>query len=68
MSDITDGELNLSHMSMEVRIEEMQKMRARLKENEEKWQDVSIGSHGFVIDHVYSCSLACGSVKVEISS
>ncbi|XP_050974408.1 LIM domain only protein 7 isoform X3 [Labeo rohita] len=39
VSDITDGELNLSHMSMEVRIEEMQKMRARLKENEEKWQD-----------------------------
>ncbi|KAL1267981.1 hypothetical protein QQF64_033344 [Cirrhinus molitorella] len=39
VSDITDDESNLSQMSMEVRIEEMQKMRARLKENEDKWQD-----------------------------
>ncbi|XP_073702176.1 LIM domain only protein 7 isoform X8 [Garra rufa] len=39
VSDITDGELNLSHMSLEVRVEEMQKMRARLKENEDRWQD-----------------------------
>ncbi len=68
MSNITDGEMNLSNLSMELRVEEMQKMRTRLKETEDKWQDVSIGSQGFVIDHVYSCScLACGSMKVETS-
>ncbi|KAF4109015.1 hypothetical protein G5714_010088 [Onychostoma macrolepis] len=39
VSDITEGEMNLSNLSMELRVEEMQKMRARLKENEDKWQD-----------------------------
>uniref|UniRef100_A0A671KHE8 LIM domain only protein 7-like n=1 Tax=Sinocyclocheilus anshuiensis TaxID=1608454 RepID=A0A671KHE8_9TELE len=39
VSDITDSEMNLSNLSMELRVEEMQKMRARLKDNEDKWQD-----------------------------
>uniref|UniRef100_A0A8C1CMB4 LIM domain 7a n=1 Tax=Cyprinus carpio carpio TaxID=630221 RepID=A0A8C1CMB4_CYPCA len=39
VSDITDGEMNLSNLPIELRVEEMQKMRARLKENEDKWQD-----------------------------
>ncbi|XP_043104057.1 LIM domain only protein 7 isoform X14 [Puntigrus tetrazona] len=39
VSDITEGEMNISNFSMELRIEEMQKMRTRLKENEDKWQD-----------------------------
>lgn len=65
MSDITDSETKLSPSAIELRFEELQKMRARLKENEDKWQDVSIGSHSFVIDNIHNCScLACGSVKV----
>ncbi len=68
VSDITDNEMNLGNLPMELRVEEMQKMRARVKDNEDKWQDVSIASQGFVTDHVYSCSyLACGSMKVETS-
>ncbi|XP_026127883.1 LIM domain only protein 7-like isoform X2 [Carassius auratus] len=39
VSDMTDGEMNFSNLPLELRIEEMQKMRARLKENEDKWQD-----------------------------
>ncbi|XP_016110344.1 LIM domain only protein 7 isoform X4 [Sinocyclocheilus grahami] len=39
VSDITDSEMNLSNLSMQLRVEEMQKMRARLKDNEDKWQD-----------------------------
>ncbi|XP_059356056.1 LIM domain only protein 7 isoform X1 [Carassius carassius] len=39
VSDMTDGEMNFSNLSLELRVEEMQKMRARLKENEDKWQD-----------------------------
>lgn len=68
VSDITEDETNLSASTIELRFEELQKMRARLQENEDKWQDVSIGSHGFVIDNIHTCScLACVSVKVETS-
>ncbi|TRY82298.1 hypothetical protein DNTS_009391 [Danionella cerebrum] len=39
VSDIIEGEMNVTNSSMELRFEELQKMRTRLKENEEKWQD-----------------------------
>ncbi|XP_016363811.1 LIM domain only protein 7-like isoform X5 [Sinocyclocheilus rhinocerous] len=39
VSDITDSETNLSNSTMELRFEELQKMRNRIKENEDKWQD-----------------------------
>ncbi|XP_051760835.1 LIM domain only protein 7 isoform X11 [Ctenopharyngodon idella] len=39
VSDITEDETNLSASTIELRFEELQKMRARLKENEDKWQD-----------------------------
>uniref|UniRef100_A0A671PH81 LIM domain only protein 7-like n=1 Tax=Sinocyclocheilus anshuiensis TaxID=1608454 RepID=A0A671PH81_9TELE len=39
VSDITDSETNLSNSTMELRFEELQKMRTRIKENEDKWQD-----------------------------
>lgn len=68
MSDITDSEMNLSTSAVELRFEELQKMRIRIKENEDKWQDVSIGSRGFVIDNIHSCRCsACDSMKVETS-
>lgn len=65
MSDITEGEMNVSNSEMELRFEELQKMRNRLKESEDKWQDVSVRSQDFVFinDHECSC-LACGSLKV----
>uniref|UniRef100_A0A8C1TA84 LIM domain 7a n=1 Tax=Cyprinus carpio TaxID=7962 RepID=A0A8C1TA84_CYPCA len=39
VSDITDSETNLSKLTMELRFEELQKMRARIQESEDKWQD-----------------------------
>ncbi|XP_056107816.1 LIM domain only protein 7 isoform X12 [Rhinichthys klamathensis goyatoka] len=39
VSDITESETNLSTSAVELRFEELQKMRTRIKENEDKWQD-----------------------------
>ncbi|XP_077073142.1 LIM domain only protein 7 isoform X2 [Siphateles boraxobius] len=39
VSDITDSEKNLNTSALELRFEELQKMRTRIKENEDKWQD-----------------------------
>lgn len=68
MSDITESETNLSTSGVELRFEELQKMRTRIKESDDKWQDVSIGSRGFVIDNIHCCRCsACDSMKVETS-
>ncbi|XP_039511284.1 LIM domain only protein 7 isoform X11 [Pimephales promelas] len=39
VSDITDSKTNLGTSAVELRFEELQKMRNRIKENEDKWQD-----------------------------
>lgn len=63
MSDITEGETDLSTSTIELRFEELQKMRARLKENEDKWQDVSILSHRFVIENIHTCSCLASKIS-----
>ncbi|XP_056321083.1 LIM domain only protein 7 isoform X8 [Danio aesculapii] len=39
VSDITEGMMNANNSAMELRFEELAKMRNRLKESEDKWQD-----------------------------